>query len=505
MRRRALLASLTGVAAGLAGCSLGGSRSTDAPETDDPATDGPARDRTETPTPSTPDDGMPEPPETMASVVDLETGPRTYAFAPTGFRTDDGTAVSLWFDRTATADHPARLRGVLENANDFANTVRVEWIPAVGGTHSRNPEGYDHEARLHLAPTEENNLAERVPELTRTEAGYWRLRDNGPTMPETVRLEAGERVELAYAVVGDPGMSARPTGHYEFQGDDAAASVHVWHTDQPGPTAGSRFAGRSVPPLSEDGSTDWYHEADATTPVSLRPESERLELDGRVEFELVNHSEQRLSCGHWNLYKLVDGEWYHVGPNLHTSDCRLLAPGRHLRWALRAFNGDAVACEGCGGRRGGLTRGYLGGGTYAVVAGYGHPADRSGALLDLVGDPVELAPAADATVDRRGATVTVRFPEYGDGEHPPDATFTLSRADGAGDRLIAEQLMDTGGFGAPGRGLRTALTHLDADVDRVEVRADEHVVDAATGHDSTARRFRFRGQAYQVTEVAPDG
>jgi hypothetical protein len=139
-----------------------------------------------------------------------------------------------------------------------------------------------------------------------------------------------------------------------------------------------------------------------------------------------------------------------------------------------------------------------------VVAEYGHPADQSGALVELVGDSVTLEPAADVTIDRRGSTVTVQFPEYGDGEHPPDASFTLSRTDGAEERLIAEQVMDSGGVAGSGRGLRTALAALDADAERVEVRADEHIVDAATGHDSTSRRFRFRGQAYQVTQVAPE-
>lgn len=506
MRRRALLVSLTGAAAGLAGCSL-----TSGQSADDPQTNGTGQSPTTRPPstepPSTPDDDeIPEPPETVASVVDLETGPRTYAFAPTHFRTSDGTSVSLWFDRTATADHPARLRGVLENTTEYANTVRVEWIPAVGRTFSRNPEGYDHEARLHLAPVEQNELAERVPDLDRTEAGYWRLGESGPTMPETVRLDAGERVELAYAVVGDPEMADRPTGHYEFRGDDATASIHVWQTDQPGPTVTSRFAGQSVPALSEETSTAWYHNADVTTAVSLRPAREQVALDGRIEFELVNHSAQELSCGHWNLHKLVDGEWYHIGPNIHTSDCRLLAPGEHQEWSLRAFNGEPVPCgeHGGAGCRDGLTRGYLGGGTYAVVAGYGHPADQSATLVQLVGNPVALAPAPEATVERRGATVSVRFPAYGDGEHPPDASFTLSRTDDAEERLIAEQIMDADGVAAPGRGLRTALATLDADADRVEVLADEHTADAATGHDSTKRRFRFRGQAYQVTRVAPE-
>ena len=152
-----------------------------------------------------------------------------------------------------------------------------------------------------------------------------------------------------------------------------------------------------------------------------------------------------------------------------------------------------------------LTRGYLGGGTYAVVAGYGYPGDQSAALVELVGDPTELKPVEDVSVTRRDTTVTVEFPEYNDGDHPSNGSFTLSRTDSATERLIAEQIMGNDGFVSSGKGLRTALAYLDTDVDRVEIRADKHIVDAVTGYDSTSRRYRFHGQAYQVTQVAPNG
>ena len=105
---------------------------------------------------------------------------------------------------------------------DSVFSFDVEWIPAVGRTHGRQPRGYDHEASLHFAPTENNALAETVPEVARDESGYWRVEDVGPWMPDTRRLEAGERVELEYVLVGEPDMPGRPTGTYEFSGRDGS-------------------------------------------------------------------------------------------------------------------------------------------------------------------------------------------------------------------------------------------------------------------------------------------
>jgi len=396
MHRRTLLASLAAGTAGLAGCSFasGNTPADDATPTDDDTPTEPP-----SPTETPPDDDQqqwPEPPEEMASVVELETLSRTYAFQPIQQYTDDEARVVLWFDQTATADHPARLRGWLENGNDFENTFRLGWIPAVGRTFSRQPDGYDHEARLHLVATENNALTGGAPDLTQTDDGVWYARDGGPELPETYRMESGERVALEYYLVGEAGAPGRPTGVYEFRGDSETARVTVWDTDSPGPDGDSRFAGRSVPVLGDERTTQWYHEADDSTVAYVEPSTERVELDGLVSFEMVNNSHQGLRCGHWNLHKLVDGEWFHVAPTVHTSDCRLLAAGGRTSWSLRAFNGEAVPCgRACGSD--GLTRGYLGGGEYAVVAGYGHPADASGALVELVGDAVEIVPTDDVT------------------------------------------------------------------------------------------------------------
>ncbi|EMA19384.1 hypothetical protein [Haloarcula amylolytica] len=500
MRRRALLASIPGALAGLAGCSFGTLGS------DETADVTPAPRPTQSPT--DPDDsgtgtptgtGDPPRPENPTTVIELETGPRTYALSSPGLHTADRARVGLWFDQTATDDHPATLRGWLQNSNEFENTFRVKWIPGVGQTHSRQPSGYDHEARLHLAPTDNNDLADEVPPLGRTDEGYWRVDDVGPWMPETYRLNPGEWVKLEYALVGEPGQSGRPTGTYEFRGQAGSLSVSVWDTRSPGPETDSRFAGRSLPPFPGDGGVQWYHEADRATPAFVRPSTERAKLDTQVGFEMVNNSHERLQCGHWDLYKLVDGEWFHVAPAAHTADCRLLKPGSQEQWGLRAFNGPAVGCGTGDCHCDGLTQGYLGGGEYAIVAGYGHATNESAALVALVGDRAAVTPTDGVPTARDGDTVRVTTDRHGDGERPTDATFTLTRTDNASERVIAEQVMAHGQFAMSDGGLRNAIPFLIDDVSRVVVETDEHAVDGVLGYDTSRRRFQFRGQAYEVT------
>lgn len=493
MRRRVFLASLATSTAGIAGCTAFTN------DTLTPTTNASTRDTaTRTEAPTTTDE--PERPEEYASVIDLETASITYAFGPTKILTDDRAEVALWFDRTATADHPARLTGWLRNRNDFENTFQIKWIPFVGRTSGRQPHGYGYEASLYAVPTRNNEIAVGVPDVARNGTGFWHVDDTGSWLPDLYRLDPGEQVDLEYFLVGHPEMTERPTGTYEFRGRDETVTVTVWETDSPGPDEDSRFAGRSVPAIDSETTVQWYHEANQTTGAFVRPSTEQIELDGFVEFEMINHTDETLRCGHWNLYKLVDGEWYHVGPNIHTADCRGLTPGSRKQWVLRAFNAEPVPCgTSCG--TGGLTRGFLGGGEYGVVAGYGHPEDESAALVELIGDPVTIIPTDNVDVERDGETVAVTTDPHGDDEHPPDESFELTRVETADEQLIAEQIMTGRRLPPREHGLRNALAHVEPTVERVVIRADEHVTDRAIGHDEETRRFEFRGQAYEVNRI----
>jgi len=513
MRRRVVLASLAGGVAGLSGCSFG-TDETDTSTTPgaqtDARTDQPDGTADRSPTPEdtdTPDE--PDPPAEWTRVIDLETGARTVVLDPTRVVTDDGAAIALWFDRTATPDHPARITGWLENTNDFENTFRIDEIPVVGGTTARRREPGDGEP-LTVVPTERNEIATGVPNVSRGEKGYWHVADRDSWMPETHRLEPAEFVALEYVLVGKPGSPSWETGIYEFPDHGTSVELRVWNTDAPGPNGTSRFAGRSLPPLDDEAGSTWYHEADRPTPVYVEPARERVELDGRIDVAVVNHSREGVGCGHWNLYKLVEGEWFHVGPQTHQADCRTLAPGDRKPWTLRAFNGEAVPCDGEASCADGLTRGYLGGGEYAIVAGYGEPGGperESAALLTLVGDRAPVVVTDDARTERAGDRVIVVTDRYDDGEPPTDSTLTLTRAETATDRLLAEQVMATETLLDRPNALRNALAAMTADVDRVVVRTGKLAIDQALGvqveQDST-RRFRFRGQAYEARRGNPD-
>jgi hypothetical protein len=314
-------------------------------------------------------------------------------------------------------------------------------------------------------------------------------------------------------------MPGRPTGTYEFRGDDETVRIAVWNTGSPGPEGESRFAGREVPPLpnrtevDEERAVQWYHEADASTAATLRPETERLDLDGAMNFELVYNARESSGCGHWNVYKLVGGEWFHVGPTFHTADCRSIAPGSRMDWTLRAFNGRPVRCgcaDGLSGCASGLTRGYLGPGVYGVVTGYGHPADETGALVELEGEPVAIEPTEDATIERDGAEVVVTTGNYGDGEDPPDATLVVERSgDGADgndpDHVIAEQLMASESSYGRSSALRNAVSVFEDAVERVEVRSDEYDVEDAVGREGSHRRIEVRGRIYELTAEFDEG
>ncbi|AFK18617.1 hypothetical protein E6P09_07520 [Haloferax mediterranei ATCC 33500] len=505
MRRRQFLAAVG--LTGFAGCSK--PLSPDSQHSTAPPSETVTSSSTDTNTPTETDQSPPEgPPQNLqsTSIVDLQTAPRTYCLSPTQYRSPDEGIITTWFTAPATTDHPATVSATLENANDFANTFRIQWTPPFGRITSRIPRpfgdnlpssDYTYRVGLILAPTANHDLVDEPPQVELSSDGYWRLADGiDQWLPEQVRLDPGETIHGEYVVVGRPeGVGkGRPTGSYEFRGsDDSVLQLAVWDTDNPGPNTQSRFAGTSLPPLSTEETTAWYHEADATTTTFVRPSRERGTLPVQVAFTFVNKSRQTTECGHWNLYKLVDGRWHHIVPNMHFSDCRRLNPGGAETWTLNAYHGDALSClESCGAA--GRNVGYLGGGRYAVVVGYGRHTDQSAALVDLLGDSVTVVPTEDVTATQSGTTMTVTSPKYEDGTHPPSATLTLTEADTADESIIPEQVMRP-----RYRGFRNTLAYVSESIDTVVLRTDEHVAESVVGYDNEMRRFVFNGQAYEVT------
>lgn len=486
MRRRAFLAALS---AGLAGCSLG-------PSETPTLTPAPGVDATPTSTPTeTPDDDDSLGGLGAASLVDLATGPRTLALSPPSWSGYDGAAVEARFVAPSTPDHPARLRATLTNDNDWSNTFRLDEVPPFMEINRADLPELHEEAResgLYLAPTADHDLVDTDPTVERGPEGYWRATDLPPKLPRTVRLSPDESIRGEYLLVGHPERRGFPTGTYRF-GHDGSFSIAAWHTREPGPRGASRFEGRDVPSLPGEAPTPWYHEAGTTTPVFLRPSTERLAAPGEVSFSLVNHSREALGGNpyDWTLYKLVDGSWYHVAPWAIPMPASAVPPGETWEYTLRAFH-ERFHGEGWDE---GQTVSRLGGGTYAFEAGFAPDGSATpAALFDLVAPEVTAAPPEGPTVERSGKRVTVTDDRWSDGEHPPSATLTVERApDAEADhRVIPEQL-----YHRPHDALRRVLPYFEDGVERVVLRTDEHLAERA--FENGTRTFSYEGTTYGAT------
>lgn len=502
MRRREWLGALSAGMASLAGCS-----------SLDPVPGSPAIQGSPTPAPvegspePTAPPSSPAPPSDQggpgtASIVDLRNVGRTYALTPVRYHTDDGAEIRAQFTATGTAEHPPRLVASLENANSFENTFRLGWTPPFGRLVSDIPhppaDSYHtgdltYRSSLVFVPTAKHDLVDRPPSIARDDDGLWRADTAlGEWLPKTVRLQPGERVTGEYWLVGHPdGVGrGRPTGIYEFsRGGEGSVRIAVWDTMNPGPTTPSQFAGRDLPRLAEERSVAWFHHAEESSPSYVSPSTERTSLPAKIDFTFINRSKSETSCGHWDLYKLVDDDWYHIGPYFQTGDCRVLSPGSAKRWTLHAYHGKGLPCTDA------AVYGFLGAGEYAAVAGYGHETDRSAALVELTGQPVKIVPTEDVVSQRDDGLITVTDPRWEDGEDPASATLTVTRVSAAPITVIPEQVMRN-----RFQGLRNTIAFFEDGIETVILRTDERIADRVVGYDNDARRFKVESldQAFEV-------
>ena len=152
---------------------------------------------------------------------------------------------------------------------------------------------------------------------------------------------------------------------------------------------------------------------------------------------------------------------------------------------LRAFHHEGLDCGTCECDQT-MTVDHLGGGRYALVSGYGHTTDRSGALFELDAPSIELTPTRDVTSERDGRTVTVRTGQ------DTDNTFEARTVGTAGTYLIPEQVMRQ-------RVLRNTIPFLTDSVERVVLRAPQQIP-RPYGLDED-NRFRLGTQAYEVRRI----
>jgi len=504
MRRRAFLTALTAGTAGLAGCSFRWG-----PENDDPAetarpngTERPGRTRTSGDPGADPTPGQIDPPEPIpepgARVVEATAGPRTLALQTTTVYHADRSTVyhadrfSLEFGfLPSDDDSPVQMVGVLENIRDHEVVLYVDELPIL-----RSPvltqEPRTRGAILLLPPTDPNDLAQFVPDVERGPKGYWQLAETdgeGDLYPSRVRLDPGERRRVDCAVLGPPESEGRPVGVYGDGASDRSLAITVWHSDRPGPTDSSRFSGRSVPSPYPGSSVEvaWYHEAGPETSVYVAPSVERASVPARIRFAAINHSDETRECGHWDLYKLVDGTFYGLDSTFETDDCRVLHPGQRTVYELQAFGTDPLPSDDPQEH----VFGHLGGGTYAAIAGYGAETTSSGALIDLDAPSTEVAPTDDVIAERDGSSVSVRRTGR-DADDFDAVTAALIPIDAADTELIAEQVMQPWN-----RAIRNTLPYFGEGIEQVVLETSPFVVHRAT-RLGDPRRFSFRGEAYEL-------
>lgn len=500
MERRRFLAT-TGIAL-LGGCTFGATGDTPTSTPLDPPTD----------TPGTPTDG-PDPsgdPElTQADlrdrrVVDFETAPLTVALY--GRRRINGRVTTTYgISEPATADTPAVVHALLENRGTFEQTFNLRRIPGFDDPPRVRASGDraadTDRADVYLAPTEDHDLVQHVPDIQQDDNDRWRLTEDASRewLPKQLTLAPEEAVLGAYYLVGRGAPTASPlvVGEYRGHYQGGGFTISVWNTEAPGPEGPSVHDGASVPPLPNDNEMAWFHEADTSTEVYLESSVETIEAPACIEYELHNHSHEWLGGNpyRWGLYKLDGNEWFRIEPWAVPVPAARIPPGDSDESELSLFHGDPFDCED------GRGVGHLGGGRYAYHVGFNRDGETHAALVDLEAPAVEPEPDDDVEVARDGGTVVVTMPAWHDDEHPPRAEIEFARAGAkaaAERRIIPEQL-----FRRSMTPYRNALLHFRAGVERVVLRADRHAIGDTVGYDALETTVAYEGETFQVESEDP--
>lgn len=354
------------------------------------------------------------------------------------------------------------------------------------------PEQDARAARILLVPVSDHDLATRVPAVERDGDGVWYLADDADRcVPRSVTVPPRSAVAGRFALVARERGTGIAPGSRVFAGDPHGIAVHVWRTSAPGPTTESRFAfgdvrggvsaDRAVAPFR------WYHDATASTMTYLEPERETVTVPATLHLTMINRSQEALDGGlpHSRLYKIVDGRLYDVsigrmGPRAEFS----YPPGREKELLLAVAH-DGEPPDPDEETLSGISRGWLGGGRYAVVSGVERGGRAHAAALHVDAPERTVVPMDAEVVDAEGDTKTVRAPPD---ESVRSLRVTVRRTADGGEPVIAEQLMQDDV-------LRTAIGHMDRETEAVTVvwtsGALGHPLDDLDG-------FRYGDSAYSV-------
>lgn len=499
VERRKILAIIGGASsATLTGCLNGGTGEED----DDPPENGDGETPENGDETRMTDEELKELTERVREGSVVEFGGMVVSTFPTFFRSDARASTTAGVIEPATDDSPAVLMTAVRNENDYDHRFQTRNIPPYDRRPIGRPDDRENDP-LYLVPTENHEFAEQSPDVTRYGV-RWRLDgsiDNW--LPETVEIGAEDVVYGEYFIVAHPDRAREPisSGSYRFSGGDRPLEISVWESGEPGPPEDSVFEGVDVPdPLEEresDRETSWYHEADETTEVYLKPSREEVEPPVEAEYEMINRSREPVSGNPdgWGLYKLVDGDWFHVAPDEVQLPATSIPPGGTAESSLTVYHRGGT-------RGGGRTVWNVGGGRYAYLVHFGKSGYRNAALLDIDAPELRLEPPEDAQVDDRGDVIEVSSGEWRErqGRTADERMMRPIRVeiveDEDGERIITEQT-----YKRRNEYMRYSLPFFEEGVEEVVAKADaggmrSAFMDEGTTYvyEGTVYRFRYEGE-----------
>ncbi|GKZ12371.1 hypothetical protein [Haladaptatus sp. T7] len=237
-------------------------------------------------------------------------------------------------------------------------------------------------------------------------------------------------------------------------------------------------------------------DADDGTTLQMVPSKTRVDLPkATVSFTLRNETGATFTTNYygWSVSKHVDGEWFHIAPQIVPEPAMMLESGDSHTWTLTIDNTDLDAASARSQGTDDIALVGLGGGTYAFgIDGWFQKGGYENAIgvaarFELNGDDLELAPTADLeVVGRNGDEKRVR---QGDGGE----TFVATRIDEseAEDprRVLPEEAVRL-------PALRNLLASFESGVERVRLDTEQ------TGPFSTDTGvIEYEGETYRITPV----
>jgi hypothetical protein len=249
---------------------------------------------------------------------------------------------------------------------------------------------------------------------------------------------------------------------------------------------------------------------DGETPIRLARSDETVELPrDEISFTLTNETDRRFETNFysWRVWKRVDGDWFHLFPQMWPQPLMSLPSGESHTWTLAIDNDDSDGLGLVESTDGALVAG-LGGGTYAFETdgwfeNRGHE-EKTGfcARFAADGEPIDVAPTDDVTWERDGHTVVVTdanpLDEKGHGGDARMAAFVVTRTEPVADaeRMIPEQVVRARGIGSRFR-YRNTLPLFEEGVDEVRYETVDasYPVFGLTG----PRTVAYEGEYFRVT------